>query len=228
MNELENFNLNVDDFINQDFGIDLSFGTRYIRPPKAKENKNLKYANAEKLAAEIKQLSTYRYFCIVNGSFIFGDFIEAFIVKNNLKVKRLTISTLSLSQNNVDSLANLLNGGFVDELNLLVSGYFYSHEKWNLLPYIYKKLDVDNKFQLAAADSHCKMVLIETESGHKIVMHGSANLRSSDNIEQFSIEEDAGVYDFNMEYQTQILEKYKTIDKTVRGKEINNILNCEL
>ncbi len=45
-------------------------------------------------------------------------------------------------------------------------------------------------------------------------------MRSSDNIEQFVIEDNAELYDFNKEYQELIIEKYKTINKSVRGGKL--------
>lgn len=219
---------NLDDFSDVEIDMELEFETRYIKPPKTKPNKFLKYQNAKKLAQEINELKTHKYNIIVNGSFIFGDFLEAFIVGYNLKVKELTLSTLSLSIDNVDSLSNLFKGKFVEKINLITSGYFYSHEKYNLIPYLLNELDLDNKFEYAAADSHCKIYMMELLTGEKIVIQGSVNLRSSDNIEQFTIEMDTDLYDFYYEYQSSIIEKYKTIDKTVRGKkQINQILNIK-
>lgn len=220
--ELDQFDLSIEDFSDIELELELEFETRYIKPPRTQQIaiENLKYSNAEKLAKEISIAENDRYFVVVNGTFIFGDFIEALIVEENYKVKQLTISTLSMSENNVDSFANLLNGGYVDELNLIVSDYFYSHERHDLVPYIYKELDKDNKFQFAAAGTHCKIALIETECNKKIILHGSCNLRSSSNIEQFVIEENKALFDFNQDYQNAIIEKYKTIDKAVRGKEL--------
>lgn len=196
--------------------------SRYIKPPACKEipEHRLKYELAEHLAKDLKPEKGMRAFCLINGTFIAGDFIEAWIVEHNLHVKRLSISTLSLSQNNVDSLKNLLDGGYIDELNLIVSDYFFSHERRGLIEYIYEELDKDNKFQLAAAGTHCKLTLIETHDGMKVTMHGSANLRSSSNIEHICIEEGAELFEFNQTVQDAILEKYKTIRKSVRYSEI--------
>lgn len=213
---------NMDDFSDIEIDMEMEFETRYIKPPKTKqiEEHLLKYDNAQKLANEIQITSDSRHFIVVNGTFYFGDFIEALIVKNNWHVSELIVSTLSLCQNNVDSFKNLLEGGFVDKLDLIVSDYFFSHEKHALVPYLYEKLDKDDKFQLAAAGTHCKICLIKTHCGKSIVMHGSANLRSSSNIEQVVIEENKSLYDFNQEYQLRILDKYATIDKSIRGKEL--------
>jgi len=196
--------------------------SRYFAPKKSKEitEKFLKYKNAELLANDINFNENNRYFVIIDGSFFFGDFIEAFIVKHNIHVKKMTISTLSMNKNNVDSLANLINGNYIQELNLVLSDYFYGHEKHDLIPYIYETLDIENKFQLSFAGTHCKICIFETVNGRKFVFHGSANLRSSSNIEQIMLEESVGLYDFMDEIQNNILEEYKTINKSLRGKKL--------
>lgn len=213
-----NFDLDIPDM---DFDISISdngFDNRYVKSKVAKEipATKLKYSNALKLAEKIKLDKGIRYDVVVAGNFIFGDFIEAFITTNNAKCLQLTISTLSLDQNNVDSLVNLMKGDYVDQLNLIISDYFYAHERSSLIPYIYDKLDVDNKFQLASASSHTKIAMFETLGKKKIVIHGSANLRSSSNIEQFTIEENPGLYDFHLEYSSRIIEKYLTINKAIK------------
>lgn len=196
--------------------------TRYLKPKlqKTVSEEKLFYERAEKLANDIELAPECRYYVIVNGSFIFGDFIEALIVSKNLHVKEMTISTLSLSQNNIDSLAGLLQGGYVEKLNVIVSAYWYAHERNELVPYFYQECDIDNKFQLAVAGSHCKLCIFETMLGNKVVIHGSANLRSSQNIEQIVIEENKELYDFNADFQNKIIEKYKTINKPIRVKTL--------
>jgi hypothetical protein len=204
--------------------------SRYFAPKKQREisERFLKYSNAELLAKDIDFNSNNRFHIVTDGTFYFGDFIEAFLVEKNVHVKKMTISTLSMNKNNVDSLFNLLNGGFVDELNLILSDYFYSHEKHDLIPYIYEKLDIKNKLQLAFAGTHCKICIFETVNGRKFVFHGSANLRSSSNIEQICLEENSELYDFYNEIQSSICETYKTINKSIRGKKLwQKIVNQE-
>jgi hypothetical protein len=149
------------------------------------------YDNADKLARELTVNKGERADVFISGNFIFGDFLEAYIVQRNAKCCKMTVTTLSLSQENVDSFHNLLAGGFVDELNLIVSVYFFGHERHGLIPYIYRKLDIDNKFQFAVAAIHTKTAQFETTGGRKIIIHGSANLRSSANIEQFNASKEA-------------------------------------
>ncbi len=194
---------------------------RYMKPKLQAVNQDLiMYENAERLARELTLNKNERANVIVSGSFIFGDFIEAYIVHHNALVPKMTINTLSLSQNNVDSLHNLIEGDYVQELNLIISDYFYSHERRILIPYIYENLDIDNKFQLAVAGTHMKTCHFETEGGRKIVIHGSANLRSSANIEQFTIEENKELYNFYDDVCGKIIDQYKTINKPIRVSKL--------
>lgn len=168
-----------------------------------------------------------RFFAIIDGNFIFGDLIEALITQNDWLVDELTISTLSMSNENVDSLVNLIEGGFVKKINLVVSDYFYSHERRGLMPYIYEQLDVDNMLQVASAGIHTKITLIKTACGKRIVMHGSANLRSSGNIEQVMIEDSPELFDCNNQWHQAILDKYKTINKSIRRGELWQVVQTK-
>ena len=196
--------------------------TRYIKPKifQPVSEDGVCYENARDLARDIKLDFGERTDVFVSGNFIFGDFLEAYLVEHHVKCRKLLISTLSLNQNNTDSLAALLRHGYIDRLDLIVSAYFYGMERHSLVPYIYRKLDVDDRFQLAVAGVHTKTAQFETAGGRKIVMHGSANLRSSGNIEQFTIEENPVIYDFYDEHLSRIVDTYKTINKPVRHDEL--------
>ena len=220
------FDFNPVDFSDIAFDIGEGFETRICKPKRCfMKESAVKYANAEKLAREISIKKDERVFVVVDGKFIFGDFIEAFIVEKNLHVKKMTIATLSMSQENIDSLINLIDGEYVDLLNLVVSDYFYSHERHNLIEYIYKNLDIDNKLQLAVGSCHTKICTIETHCGLKLVIHGSANLRSSSNIEQFMIEENECLFNFNDEFLTNIVEEFATINKSLRRTKLWQTVN---
>ena len=216
MNELNQFKITKSDFKLTD-SKKVQIKNRFIKPPRMKEipEKFLKYEYAEELANEIDIQKGDRFFVALNGTFIFGDFIEALIVEKNYMVKRLVVSTLSMSENNIDSLYNILHGGYVDQLDLIISDYFFTHERHNLIKYCYQELDHDDKFQLAVCASHWKTCAIETHCGLKIFMHGSANLRSSTNLEHVMIEENPALFDFNMSYQDELIETYKTIKKSI-------------
>lgn len=217
--ELE-FNLDDWDFLD----VEEEFETRYMRPRVYKRKAStLKARNAIKLADELQIDKGERIDCIVDGSFEFADFIARYIVNSaerNNHIKKLTISTLSMNEENIVSLAQILQMGLVDEMVLVISAYFYSHERHDKIPMIYNLLDRENKFQLAVASTHTKTAQWETHNGEKIIIHGSANLRSSSNIEQITIEENPDLYDFYDDAFGKIADKYGTIKKELRGREL--------
>ncbi len=221
--ELPEFDSDIFDFIDYEEKEDrvVPEEGRYTKPKvyKVKQH-SVMYDNAEKLARELTVNKDERANVIVAGSFIFGDFLEAYIMQRNAKVKKMTINTLSISQENIDSLRTLLTKNYIDELNVIISEYFFAHERRALIPYMYKNLDIDNKFQLAVAATHMKTTHFETLGGRKIVIHGSANLRSSANLEQFTIEENEGLYNFYEEVNNKILDKYATIRKPIRASNL--------
>lgn len=224
---INDFNIEIDlgNFSEIEINIDIDTNQRYCKPAMSR-SKNVKYKNAKELSKEIQIKENERYFCIIDGSFIFGDFIEAFIYERAMKVKELTLSTLSMSQENIDSFYNLMQNGYIEKLNIIVSDFFYSHERHNLVKYMYEKLDVDDRFQLSVCRTHTKICLFETEmnGGRKYIIHGSANLRSSDNIEQFMIEENKELYDFNYDFNKKIIDNFATVKKSLRGDKLFNLI----
>ena len=224
MNEID---INLDNFSNIELDINFEndFNQRYCKPAMSR-SKNVKYKNASELSKAIEIKQNQRYFCIIDGSFIFGDFIEAFIYDRAMVVKELTLSTLSMSQENIDSFYNLMKNGYIEKLNIIVSDFFYSHERHNLVKYMYDKLDFEDKFQLSVCRTHTKIWMFETEmnGGRKYVIHGSANLRSSDNIEQFMIEENSELYGFNYIFHKKIIDNFATVKKSLRGDKLFNLI----
>ena len=193
--------------------------TRFVKPPKSID-KIATWKNAQKTAAKINVEKNMNYFGIIDGSFIFGDLIEALLVGKILRAHRLDIQTLSLSQDNVDSLEILLVKGYVNELNLIVSDYFFAHERNSLIPYIYEKLDFQNRFQLVVAGTHTKIITAKLTNDIDLVIHGSANLRSSGNIEQISIQDSSEILQFITEINDRLITKFKTINKSIRGNKL--------
>lgn len=208
--DISGFDFKLDEFVHEE--------TRIIKPA-LKRPRKVAYTYAKEFAEQIQLTKGLNLYAIVGGNFIFGDFLEALLVDGRNEVKRLDISTLSLSQENIDSLRTIMDLGFALELSLIVSHYFYSHERHGLVPYLYEELDRGNRFQFAVAGSHCKVICFETFDGLKFTVHGSANLRSSQNLEQLMITQDDDLYDFNMEYMRSIKEQYSTIKHAIANKE---------
>lgn len=225
----EDFGFDVPEIkIDTEIGLDEDFTikNRYFKP---KTNNlipvsKVVFNNAQEAAKNTPPYPDCRYYCIVSGDFIFGDYLEALILDYNINIKEMYISTLAYSKNNVDSLRNILEFTNLQKLNLMVSRYFYGHEIRKLIPYTYEQLDYDDRFQLAICDNHSKIAQFETHAGNKVVIYGSANLRASQNIEQFTAEENKSIYDFNKEYFDLILKEYSTINKAIGYKNLIEII----
>jgi len=173
----------------------------------------------------------YRAFAFVSGNFVFGDVLEAMVERRKAAPKSLTIQTLSMSEENIDSLANVVDmlDGRLERLRIILSVYFWGHEHraGQLVPYLYEALDVpDLDFDVAFASIHTKIITMETISGHKLVMDGSANLRSSRNIEQLRIECDGELYDYIEDFADKVFTAYSVLNKNepypkpVRGNRL--------
>lgn len=203
---------------------------RYHNPPPYKgiKEKHVKYSHAIRAANYLDIGLGKRCHMVTAGSFEFGDFIEALLKDRNITCKHMSVSTLSMSQNNIDSFGNLLHDGWVDKLDLIVSDYFFAHERKALIPYMLHELDHEDKFQLAVAGSHTKIVLFETHQGNKFVMHGSANLRSSGCLEQTTIEHNPELFDFYRNFHDAILQEYAVINKPIRHKKLWRVVQNDM
>lgn len=227
--ELPDFGMEDMDFDLSGFDAELQAATvenRYVKPAlfRPVKSSEVKYDRAEGLAHDFggAVLSGARVDALLSGNFVFGDFIEALAVGANAKFDDITMSTLSISQENVDSLHNLMVGGFLDTLNVIVSDYFWAHNRINA-PYIYEQLDIGDRFQLAVAGTHTKITLIR-HGDAKIVMHGSANLRSSRSVEAVTIETNPELYDFHMGWHKTILDHHATIKKSIRASALFDLI----
>lgn len=188
----------------------------FIRVKRHKPPKMCKYHNAQAMVSEIGDIEEGDHInAIVSGDFIAGDFIEAYLEVNKLTATEILISTLSMSSENVDSLVNIQNLYLTGPMGLIISDFFFSHEKYDGVKDIAKNLG-DGHFALAVAGIHTKITLIKTECGKHIIIGGSANLRSSMNIEQITIDNCAEIYAFHREWMADILNKYQATGKMLR------------
>lgn len=221
------FDLGSFDLAGFDMGQQLArIDNRYVKPPLyvGARRAPVMYEHAATMARELGPaiMEGERIFAVVSGNFIFGDFLEAFAVEQNVLIDHMSISTLALSQENVDSLHNLMAGDYVHKLDIIVSDYWYAHNRRNV-SYVHEQLDMGDRFQLAVAGIHTKIVLMKIGE-RKIVMHGSANLRSSRSVESFMIETDEALYDFNAAWHGDIIEHYATIRKAPRAGALYDII----
>ena len=183
------------------------------------------YESAEKFAQQIDLRENARTYAWVSGNFIFGDIVEALVATRNMFPRKIHICSLSISQENIDSLKNvMISCPELEKLTIVLSGYFYSHEKYGLVPYMYQELDDDeNRVQIAFGGYHAKVIAIETIYGNTLTIHGSANLRSSNSIEQVMVERGRDLYEFNAAIIEEIASKFGTINHNAPRNQFHRI-----
>ena len=141
-------------------------------------------------------------FFLMNGNCQFVDFISEF-VKNVGEVKEIYLTTLSLNQHTFDSLDLILPN---IEKHILVSSYFLATDRENILHKMKEKNRLD-KYEVGFFRNHTKLVLIRTDTDFYLFT-GSANLRSSGTIEQFSIYNSKELFEFNKTWITYLIDKF--------------------
>ena len=169
------------------------------------------FENAEDFVEDIEYGKDY--FAFLSGSFIFGDCLEALIFQKDLNPKAVYISTLGMSDENADSLVNMTGWLGCEKLNLIVSHWFAGTERHGLMQYI-KDEFAGQPIDIAVLQSHSKVCLIRSDKGD-IAIAGSANLSSSNNVEQIIITHDPGLIDFLQRRLDYIMEHFTVY----RGKD---------
>jgi hypothetical protein len=201
---------------------------RHRTPPRVRRlhPRMVLHRHAQEVAADVFPLAEgERVHLVVPGTFIFGDLIEAAAVAQNWLIEELWIATLSLSQANLESLRNLQCHDYLRDLHLILSEYWYVHNRprGGLVEYIHHLLDSPPQpplpdpdarisVQLSVTCSHAKIVLIRTADGGHYVLHGSANLRSSASIEALCIENDPDLYAFHRGWLGRLESLYHTVN----------------
>lgn len=154
-------------------------------------------ANARELLAHLPATPDDRTHAVLRGDFVLCDIIPAIVAARG-HCPHLRIATLGLSAANADALACLLERGHVGALTLLVSLYFAQVDKVTVFRSVVARLD--GIARLVVARNHAKIICLPTCAGDSFVVEGSANLRSSDNIEQIVITNDAETHRFHAEW----------------------------
>jgi hypothetical protein len=119
-------------------------------------------------------------------------------------------TTLSYSRKNLGEMLRLFDSGAVGKMTLLCSAFFRDHNKelWEETLAEFR----DRGQRAAAARSHCKVVALACADGRKLVMEGSANLRTNSNLEQFTLTHDARVHDWHARWIDAKVSKHEGDD----------------
>ncbi len=216
------FDLDFDGNVEKDLciqGFLVSKPKKFADIPKRK----IKAENAIPLAEQLIAIKEENSFvnCLIPGNFVFCDLLEAIanIIPGGID---LDIATLSYSYENVETFSRMFENKTMNHLSLVVSDYFYAHERRGVYRYTLDTLPL-SQTDIAVAGIHSKIHLIADTHGNYYSLEGSANLRSSQNVEQFVFIKSKDVYDFHKKWIAQLLDKYSVIkkcQKTLRGASL--------
>jgi hypothetical protein len=144
--------------------------------------------------------------CILRGDFVLADLIPA-LLEPEWTCPHLRIATLGMSVDNAIELAKLHKGGKVGRITLVLSHYFEAVNKSTV--YFDCRQQLEGIAEFVVMRSHAKVICCPRERGGIVedwlTIEGSANLRSSDNLEQMTIYNDRDVHDFHAEWIDHVL-----------------------
>jgi hypothetical protein len=123
-------------------------------------------------------------------------------------IDHLRIATLSFNKKNLAELLELLDSGKVKRFSFVFSKFFREHT-----PDTYQQTAAalsQRGQRFASPRSHAKVACCHWQSGDKLVMEGSANLRSNGNQEQLTLFTDPALHDWHAAWIDDILTKHET------------------
>ena len=165
---------------------------------RAARKRLIKPENAGELCGEVFKLRpSDRLHAITPGNFVFCELVIQLCTEASPKT--LTLATLSLSMGNVDALKTAIDDGRIGSLNFLISDYFANVNK-PIMAHM-EQSAIGRKWRIGRARNHAKIALFDCG----LVIETSANLRSSDNIEQITAMHDGELYCFHREWISKLI-----------------------
>ncbi len=144
--------------------------------------------------------------CIMGGNFHAWDLVPAILqLAAPSTIASLHVSTLGFNTRNAGELLRLLDEGKVGAVAFLCSHYF---SKSCLAEFEMLRTGLSERGQrIAAIRTHAKVIAARLSDGRAIVVESSANLRSCNNIEQFTMTESIDLYDFHARWIDKGIEQ---------------------
>lgn len=138
---------------------------------------------------------------ILRGDFVLADLIPV-IIAHRGALTALHIATLGLSTANAEMLTRLKAQSLAPSITIVCSHYFQQVDKTTVFREVSARLD--GKARLIVTRNHAKVICLPTVAGENFVIEGSANLRSSDNLEQITIFNDAELLAWHVAWMEQL------------------------
>lgn len=157
---------------------------------RARRRALVKPQNAADLVAQLCDLKEGdRLHAVTPGHYVFADLLVQ--LADRLRPAVMYIATLSMSTDNVDALAARLDRGTVGRIRFVISNYFASTNR-EIYDHLVRAGE-GRALDIAVVRTHAKIALLHPNG----VIETSANLRSSQNIEQVTAMADQELHDFH-------------------------------
>ena len=142
------------------------------------------------------------------GYFDLLNVVLALLDRLDIPCLHLRIATLCFSVRNVSELAALLDTKQAAKIDLLTSDFQRKHDG-AILGAAMQELAALRGQRVAAARSHCKIVLLSLADARQYVIEGSANLRTSRNQEQFCLSQDGPLHEFYARWFDSMMDAHE-------------------
>lgn len=136
--------------------------------------------------------------CIMGGQYHGFDVIPIIQRLSGRPIRNLTIATLGFSKKNTQQLVLMTEtGAITGRVDVLASEYFAKADAniYTLARTAIMALPRGGRLEFTR--NHAKIILVDGGPGHRYVVESSANLRSCVSLEQFQINNDAGLFRFH-------------------------------
>ena len=132
--------------------------------------------------------------CLMGGDYRAFDVLLAIRSRGNKPIRSLTITTLGFNRQNITHLCRMIAAKDVHDVQVLCSEYMQNVDS-DLYVYARKEMEKVGGV-LRACRNHSKILCIDF-GGEAFVVESSANLRSCNNLEQFTLTNSRELYDFH-------------------------------
>ncbi|MFA7327953.1 MAG: phospholipase D family protein [Candidatus Ratteibacteria bacterium] len=141
---------------------------------------------------------------VSNGKYDFWTFVPVILDHLRESAQEFYGSTWTMNRGNVLDLLDLFDRGRIEKIAILTGTYFKRRETA-----VYATLTeglLSRKQRYVAFQNHAKVILIRTEKD-AIVIEGSANFTANPRLEQYTLTNDKGLYEFHKGWMEEMLTR---------------------
>ena len=171
------------------------------RPTRRRDLRVLKRTQAAEFLTELPEIGE-TWHVVSNAKYDFWTWVAVFADLLGGRIDELYGSTWTMSRINVQDLFEQHDAGRIGTISLLTGVYFKRRESS-----VYAQLIqgmAARGYRFICFENHTKVLLMKHEP-HYIVIEGSANFTSNPRLEQYTITNDAGLYEFHRAWMEEML-----------------------